>query len=414
MEENKLKPQQIKELYNKEDEPLIDYRTSSLITLQRTAIFTVLIIVFVSFTIKIPLHLKKDFKIVNSTPELTYSYSHSVYILKKFKKTGDKVKKNDKLVTISSLEIAETILNLNVAKNKLNNFQSHTAKSLLNEIESIKVNINKLNLTTKQNKHKIAANREIYKKEFDSINLKLQNALEKLSASEKLQNEGYLSKFQIQNLKENIKTLKLQLKKATKNKQIAEQNLITQNKIINQSILNFEKEIQNKLNYMEELKNSLKNNVNSIQNKIRSTYGNYEITNNLLTLLSPQDGILSYLAQNKKEIKEGEVLLRLIPKKTYLKGEIIISPMHIGQVKPNQQVNMKISSFPSFKWGTLKGKITTLSTTPDEKGNFHATILFDKDYNKKLISLLYPGMTGTAAIKLDKKTFIQYLFEKLR
>jgi multidrug efflux pump subunit AcrA (membrane-fusion protein) len=413
MQKNKLTPQQLKPIYNQTDEPLIDFRTYSLIILQRTAIVTVILLLIVSITIKIPLHLRQRFTVINSTPELTYSYPHTVYIEHKYKKTGDIIKQNDKLITISSPEIAENLSQLNNAKSKLNNFEAHTKISLLNEIESLKSEIAKLYLTQNRNSSKLLTSKEIYQKEFTDLKQKRDNAISKLNAANKLKLEGFISKFDILALKENVGTLELRLQKVIKNQQITEQNLITQNNIINRTIRNLKKEIENKHNYIKTVEEELKNNVKIIQNKILITYGNYKIENNKLTLISPANSTLSYIAaKNTKEVKEGEILLRLTPENALLRAEIKISPLNIGQIKLNQEVYLKVSSFPSFIWGTLEGKIATLSTSPDENGYFHATVDLNKNHNQKLTSLLCQGMTGIAAIRLDKKTFIRFLFEK--
>jgi len=112
--------------------------------------------------------------------------------------------------------------------------------------------------------------------------------------------------------------------------------------------------------------------------------------------LSNKPGKVSYLFEGEKELKSGQILLKVRDDLDiyYARGEV--QPNAIGKFKEAQKAALKINSFPHFEWGTLNGDIEALSKSPNENGNFIMRLKI-LDYGN-LENMVQVGMDGMATI----------------
>lgn len=152
-----------------------------------------------------------------------------------------------------------------------------------------------------------------------------------------------------------------------------------------------------------------------------------EVTNILdhSQLVSPADGIVKYLKVTTVGgvMRQGDELMQISPTESQLILEVKVKPMDIGALIIDMPVTIKLDAFDASVFGSLKGKLTYLSSdtlVEEVDGNsvsfYRAHILMDFDQNrdsKLSLDLIKPGMTATADIKTDKRTVLAYIMKPI-
>jgi membrane fusion protein len=116
-------------------------------------------------------------------------------------------------------------------------------------------------------------------------------------------------------------------------------------------------------------------------------------------------------------------LMAIVPAGAKLHAELAVPSAAIGFVKPGQQVRLAIDAFPYQRFGTVTGKVQTVSASAvNAQGPngasiavYPVTVAIDNArvsaYGRK--EPLVSGMTLSARIVTDKQSLLQYLFEPL-
>ena len=116
-------------------------------------------------------------------------------------------------------------------------------------------------------------------------------------------------------------------------------------------------------------------------------------------------------------------LMAIVPAGAKLHAELAVPSAAIGFVKPGQQVRLAIDAFPYQRFGTVTGKVQTVSASAVSAQGpngapiavYPVTVAIDKTSvsaygrNEPLVS----GMTLSARIVTDKQSLLEYLFEPL-
>lgn len=132
---------------------------------------------------------------------------------------------------------------------------------------------------------------------------------------------------------------------------------------------------------------------------------------------APLSGYVQQLVYHTKGgvVETAKPIMNIVPEDYKLEADVMILNKDIGFVKPEQEVEIKIDSFPFTKYGTIKGNVRNISgdAIQDEKlGLVYAsrlTLLDNKINADGQIVQLKPGMGVTAEIKTGKRRVIEYL-----
>ena len=135
------------------------------------------------------------------------------------------------------------------------------------------------------------------------------------------------------------------------------------------------------------------------------------------TLTAPIDGIVQQLAVHTigGVVTPAQQLMVIAPREGLLEVEAWVDNKDIGFVNPEQIAEIKVEAFPFTRYGTIDGKILTLSkdTVPIEKVGLvysarvsmgRSTIRVEND--KEVY--LNPGMNVTVEIKNGQRRLIEY------
>jgi HlyD family type I secretion membrane fusion protein len=116
-------------------------------------------------------------------------------------------------------------------------------------------------------------------------------------------------------------------------------------------------------------------------------------------------------------VDPGQVIMQIVPTGDELIVEARISPNDIGHIHTDQSADVKIDSYDSARFGTVKGNIKRISASTylDEKRNpyYRAEIELEKSWLAEQPDKfrIIPGMTVEADIKTGSKTILDYLLK---
>ena len=116
-------------------------------------------------------------------------------------------------------------------------------------------------------------------------------------------------------------------------------------------------------------------------------------------------------------------LMTIIPSGSRLRAELAVPSAAIGFVKSGQDVRLAVDAFPYQRFGTVKGKVVTVSSssvsTQAEDGRTIAVYPVTVELDSASVTAfgrrepLVSGMTLTARIVTEKQSLLQWLFEPL-
>ncbi len=189
-------------------------------------------------------------------------------------------------------------------------------------------------------------------------------------------------------------------------------NTIINNQIqentIEQSILDLE------LQYTDQ-KNKLQLELKSAYDVLQSSIRDWELR---YLFRSPIDGKVSFnkIVSVNQNINPGETAFTVVPEKPgRIVGHLQLSVAGAGKVKENQRVNIKLDNYPYMEYGTLEGRVKSISLVPAE--NFYLVTIqipqnLHTNYNKSLP--FAQQMNGTADIITENISVLERLLNPLR
>ncbi len=408
-----LKPQQYEDTYNYDDSPIIkDVRQSILrkFTYIGLGIFAMLMVM--AGTLKIPTEEQLDFVIKADEKEQIYKFSDVVFVNAIYVKAGQKVHIDQSLATISSPQIVRLITEYNDAKRILQTYEDHDTHLYESSRKELSLKKEEHSVTITQlidQKNRLERIRE---EEIERLKIHLQDAEYQLNINKKLYQTKAISEDDFRDSEKHFLDAKSRLKVEQElyDKQIAElTHRVEQLRVTkDRTHENYEQvALESKKKAVE-----LRNKVRSAYEAIAFNFGNFAIIGQNLLLKSSVNGEISYVFGGDKEVPKESILLKILERTSGLYASASVPPQRVGYLQTAQNAVLKVTTFPHYRWGTLKGKIQNLSRTPDAKGDYPFEVqITDKG---KIGKLLQIGMTGQLSIIVEKLTFYELLFGKFQ
>ena len=70
--------------------------------------------------------------------------------------------------------------------------------------------------------------------------------------------------------------------------------------------------------------------------------------------------------QEGQTLKSGQELFYVLPEGSGYEGEMYVGQYNFGKVKTGQEVIVKFASYPYQEFGTVSGRISTISEFPED------------------------------------------------
>lgn len=139
-------------------------------------------------------------------------------------------------------------------------------------------------------------------------------------------------------------------------------------------------------------------------------------------ITAPVGGVVQQLAVHTSGavVTAGQPLLVIVPDSDTLEVEARVANKDIGFVRSGQSVRVKLDAFLFTRYGTLPGRVLSLSKDavegPGSEPVYMARIQLDQDTIDVdgVITPLSPGMSATAEILTDKRRIIAYLLSPIQ
>lgn len=144
--------------------------------------------------------------------------------------------------------------------------------------------------------------------------------------------------------------------------------------------------------------------------KLENSYSNYDIRNQLYYIRAPQSGQITKAkkAGLGEMLKEGEMIVEIVPTDVQHAIELFISPMDVPLISKGQKVRFIFDGFPAIvfsgwpnsSYGTFGGVVSAIETSVSTNGKFRILVTEDpkdKPWPKQLS--IGGGANGIALLK---------------
>ena len=144
--------------------------------------------------------------------------------------------------------------------------------------------------------------------------------------------------------------------------------------------------------------------------KLQNQYSNYDARNKLYYITAPQSGQITKAkkAGIGEMLKEGEMLVEVVPDKIQYAVELFIEPMDLPLISLGQKVRFIFDGFPVIvfsgwpknSYGTFGGKVAAIETSVSYNGMFRVLVTedpLDKQWPEQL--RMGGGANGIALLK---------------
>ena len=150
--------------------------------------------------------------------------------------------------------------------------------------------------------------------------------------------------------------------------------------------------------------------------KLKNLYASYSIRNGMYYIIAPQNGqvIQAKKAGLGEYVKEGEMIVEIVPEKISYAVEMFVRPLDIPLINPGQKVRflfdgypvVVFSGWPNASYGTFGGIVVAVERNTNEQGKFR--VLIKEDPSDKPWPLQLQIGTGAEGIALLKDVPIWY------
>jgi len=362
-----------------------------------------------------------------NSPQKIFSLVHgkldSIYI-----KDSDTVDDNTILAIIENTAKNEDVLylksildTLTITNNDMDFPIEHIPYLTLGTVEPVYVNFEqnylkfKLNKNLQPNKNLVFGN----KVTLDELKFRLSNIESKL----------FLIRSELELKKKNLERHKMLLAKGVISK------LDLENKQI--EVINTEKERNTLLASLSQAKQEIKASSTNLKDHqitekmeaailFRNTLQAFNLLKKSIqewednfVLKSKMDGKVSFLKfwSKNQSVNQGDLVFTIIPddSHTYIaKGKAVAH--NSGKIKPGQNVHIKLDNFPESEFGILRGKVASISLTPDSDGFLLLDIILPSklmtSYNKTIT--FRHEMTGTAEVITEDIRLLERVLYQLK
>lgn len=344
-------------------------------------------------------------------------------IEKWYVREGDFVKKGDTIVHLSEIKteyfdpdlLSRTGAQVSAKEGSVESYAGKVT-ALENQVRALKSELifKKEQLTNKMEQTRLKAESE--KNEWQAAEIDLKTESLQLARTESLYQKGLTPLTALEN-----KRLKFQQASA---KKIAAENKYqsTLQEIANLDfqLKGIDSEYQGKIAKTESDKFSTISDMYTASgevSKLKNQYSNYEKRAGFYYVVAPVDCFIS-LAQKTgigETVKEGDMIVSIVPAQMDLAVEVFISPIDLPLVRKGAPVRFIFDGWPAFifsgwpdaSFGTFKGRIFAIDNMANLQGQYRILVAPDTTGNHRWPAALRPG-SGARGIALMNEVPVWY------
>lgn len=168
--------------------------------------------------------------------------------------------------------------------------------------------------------------------------------------------------------------------------------------------------------------NESKDNINLLRNvllsftQLKKAINDWELMYVLRSSIKGEVSFMQIWVKNQT-INSGDQVFTIVPtdSKNYI-AKVKAPSQNSGKIKVNQVVNIRLANYPDREFGIIRGKVKSISLTPDKEGNLLIDVSLpngiETSYDKKII--FQQEMSGTADIVTEDLRLIERLLYQFR
>ncbi len=315
-------------------------------------------------------------------------------IIKWWVKEGDFVQKGDTIVELADTKddyldprlIERTNDQLTAKKQKVE-FYDNKITNIKGQLIAIEEGFKLKEATIKNKIQQLERKILIDSAELAAANVDLQVGTNQYNRAGKMLNDGIISLVDYERRTQSFNKAKAgfqeKQQKFLNTKQdvlIARIDLNTLKQDVNDKLFKLKGDIANS--------NTEKSTVIAEVAKNENELSNYRIRGSQKWLLAPQTGqiIKAKKAGINEIVKEGEMIVEIVPNSFLYAVELFIKPMDLALINKGQDVRLQFDGYPAIvfsgwpnsSYGTFAGKISAIETNRNENGQFRVLIIPDQ------------------------------------
>lgn len=180
------------------------------------------------------------------------------------------------------------------------------------------------------------------------------------------------------------------------------------------NLLNMDANILARQKELSELDNSIQEEKKKFNQALNSLISETESWKKQYVISAPTDGRLIYsgILQENQFMESGSALFYVNPDNASYFGEMYISQHAFGRIKPQQNVLVKVHSFPYEEYGYIRGQVQSISDIPIRDSVFLARVELYRTPEDSLIRLK-PGILADADVITDDRSVLERIWYNL-
>lgn len=316
-------------------------------------------------------------------------------IEKWYVREGDKVKKGDTIMMISEIKDEYFDPQLLDRTQQQIRSKSMSVSSYAEKIKSLDAQISALQ-ETQQLKLEQARNYIVQAKlkvqsdsiDYEAAKTNYQIAQDQYARMEKLYKDGLKSLTDLETRKQ-------------KQQEAHAKNISAQNKLLSSKneLINARVEFESiKNQYVDKLAKAESEKYEAMSalydaeatvSKMQNQYSNYIVRQGMYLITAPQDAYITKVVKTGigETVKEGEVLLTIMPANYSLAVEMYVLPMDMPLIQLGNKVRMAydgwpaivFNGWPNISYGTFGGRIVAIDNFISENGKYRVMVAQDPD-----------------------------------
>ncbi|TAF96106.1 MAG: HlyD family efflux transporter periplasmic adaptor subunit [Bacteroidetes bacterium] len=186
---------------------------------------------------------------------------------------------------------------------------------------------------------------------------------------------------------------------------------------INASILTNEGQQNEKRKEIAELENQILVQKNTFIQALQTIKTELQVWEYKYILKASVGGTVSFSGffQENQEIKLGQTLFYIKPINTAYFLEMLVPQYNFGRVKVGQTMLLKFAAYPHEQYGTVTGKIASISSIPTDTGYLAKVVLPNGLVtNYKQVLHYHHGLHAQADIVTDNRRLLERFYSNMR
>ena len=422
-EDIEIRSEEVQEILGTPPNWLVRYGTT-------IALFTIVVLGWVSFFVEYPDTVKADIKVSSTDPPKRIVSQKGGYISLVMVENEDTVQMGETLIVFQNKANFNDVLTLegyliNMEKYKLSDsallafnpptnlllgelqddlydfYKKQEALTLVQSRKLEKFSIRQLRKQIRQAEEAV----DYQKRHRSKLEESLLITRERYTREQNLQKENLISKERVRQTKEEVLSLERMIQgveSSIKGRQFEmemirnEINGVKQGTTISESTAS----------------RDLKDSYTNLGNKVRDWIKDYLVT-------SPINGIVLLnreMVGEKQYVPNSSELVKLVPlKQKEIKGRIALDLSGSGKVQEKQKVVVKFKSYPFPEFGAVIGEVSWKGKVPNDN-KVPIEVVFPDGLRTTAGKVIEAGqeMVGEAEIIMEEKRFIERIFENFR